>query len=295
MHMINPAIASRTRLGESAHWHVATGRLLWLDLYDPAIFLRDPSVPGFIRHALPLEAPLAALVATPDPDIVIIGHRRGLSRLSISTFEITALYNPEAGRDSVGFNDMKVDRFGRLWAGSSDLAEKSPRGALWCCEPDGTISLCDAGFVVSNGPAFSPDGRTMYFVDSMSRRVLAYDLRPQRPFLTNRRVAFEIDESEGFPDGITVDAEGNIWVAHWAGARISRWTPEGQKLSQIVLPAENITSMAFGGKDFQTLYVTSAWEGSSSETLAAFPETGSVFVVATDITGLPEPLFAPRG
>lgn len=294
MNSIIHVLESACRLGESAHWHVASNRFLWIDLYEPALFSCGPTGEDFARHALPLEVPLAAIVATDDPDIVIIGHRRGLSRLSLSTLHITAFLDPEAGRDGVALNDMKVDRAGRLWAGSSDMAERMPRGGLWCCEPDGSITLGDAGFIVSNGPAFSPDGLTMYFADSMTRNVLAYDLHQTHPYIQSRRVAFAIDEPAGYPDGITVDREGHIWVAHWAGARVSCWTPDGQCLTRLALPADNITSIAFGGPDLSTMLVTSAREGVSPERLQDRPQSGATFLIRATTAGLPEPRFAMR-
>jgi xylono-1,5-lactonase len=279
-------------LGEAAHWHVASQRFFWLDLYEPALFSCDATGEAFGRHALPLEAPLAALVATEDPGVVIVGHRGGLSHLCLKTLDITPFLDLEVSRDGVALNDMKVDRAGRIWVGSSDLSEKMPRGGLWCFEPDGSITLGDAGFIVSNGPAFSLDGLTMYFSDTMTRNVLAYDLYQMRPYVRSRRVAFTIDEAAGYPDGITVDSEGCIWVAHWGGARVSRWTPEGECLDNLALPVDNITSVAFGGPDLSTLLVTSAREGVSSKRLQDRPQSGAAFLISSTVAGLPEPRFA---
>lgn len=292
---ITTIIDCAARLGESAHWHAASGRFLWIDLLDPALFSCDAQGQGLVRRPLPLPGPLGALVATPDPDHVLISCRAGLYRLSLSSLATEFVQNPEAGREAIAFNDMKVDRGGRLWIGTSDLAETDPRGAIWCHRADGPTELCDAGFAVSNGPAFSPEGQVMYFVDSMNRRVLAYDLAPVSPRLRNRRshLSFgpDMDPDMGLPDGITVDASGDIWLAHWAGARISRWTPDGQFRDSFALPADNITSLAFGGADMQTLLVTSASAYVAEDRLAQMPHSGATFLLSTQTTGLAETLF----
>jgi xylono-1,5-lactonase len=152
--------------------------------------------------------------------------------------------------------------------------------------------LGDVGFEVSNGPAFSPDGHTMYFNDSVGRRTLAYDIRPDDLHPTNRRIIRTYaKKEEGIPDGAIVDQDGMIWIAHWGGAQVSRITPDGQVLARHPVPARNVTTMCFAGPDFRTLYITTARDGMEEAALKVQPDAGSVFRLETDVRGLPEPLF----
>jgi xylono-1,5-lactonase len=189
----------------------------------------------------------------------------------------------------VACNDGKVGPDGALWLCTDDLAEREPRGVLWRIAPDGTASLVDAGFVVGNGPAFAPDGRTMYLADTMARRVLAYDLVPELGEVRSRRVFATFAEDVGFPDGMTVDAAGFLWVAHWGGGRITRYDPEGTVERVVPMPVPNVTSLAFAGPELTTLFVTTAREGMTEADLARCPGAGGLFALETDVQGRVEP------
>ena len=151
-------IEARHRLGEAIIWHVARRRLLWIDLLDPALIEHDLATGRTERRPLALPPPIGAIAATSDPGLLALTHRHGLSLLAIADLTLTHLCDPEAGRDAIIWNDAKCDRWGRLWIGSSHEKEREPRGALWCVKNGRTFALGDAGFAVSNGPAFSPDG-----------------------------------------------------------------------------------------------------------------------------------------
>ncbi|MBN9022998.1 MAG: SMP-30/gluconolactonase/LRE family protein, partial [Rhizobiales bacterium] len=145
------------------------------------------------------------------------------------------------------------------------------------------------GFLVSNGPAVSPDGRLLYFNDSFGRRTLVYDLDPGDPMPRNRRLFAQYDS--GVPDGMTVDAEGGVWVAFWEGWRVARYTPEGALSETVALPCPNVTSVCFAGPGLDTLVITTAREGMDAATLAAHPEAGHTFALTPGWTGLAEPAF----
>jgi xylono-1,5-lactonase len=277
------------RLGEGALWHEARGCLFWIDLYEPSLNSFDPVTGGLTHRALNLATPIGAVVATTRSDRLLISHPGGLSVLDIDNLTLTPYANPENGRPDQSPNDMKVDRWGRLWFGTSHAKELEPRGALWCVEDDKHIHLCDVGFAVSNGPAFSPDGKTMYFSDSANHQILAYDISRDNCLAKNRRVFATFSEDEGMPDGLTVDAEGCVWSAQWAGASVIRLSASGEKLQRISLPSGHVTSVAFHGS---TLYITTARDGLSEQVLARYPLSGSVFKLETDAVGVAETLFA---
>lgn len=281
------------RLGESVIWHVARATYIWVDLLEPALFDHDPRTGVTRRRALDLPPPIGSIAATTDPRLLVLAHRGGLSLLNIDTLALAPYCDPEGGRDAIIYNDMKCDRFGRLWVGTSHEKESEPRGALWCVKDRKTWALGDCGFAIANGPAFSPDGRTLYFNDSGGRQTLAYDIDADDMHPRRRRVLHRYAEAEGLPDGITVDADGNIWTAQWGGARLIQLSPGGDVLRQFEVPAWNVTTLCFGGEDLNSIKITSARDGMSAEAAARFPLTGSLFQLSCGVTGLPEPLFTP--
>lgn len=282
-------IRAEQRLGEAIIWHAAQQCLFWIDLLAPALFRHCPKTGGTEHWPLDLAPPIGAIAATEDPDLLALTHRHGIALLRISDRTMRPWCDPERGRDGVIYNDAKVDRAGRLWAGTSDALERDPRGALWHVHPGGDHVLADAGFVVANGPAFSPDGNSLYFNDSVGRTTFAYDIEGDHRRLVNRRRLIVFGEEDGLPDGIITDAEGCLWIAHWGAARVSRWSPAGERLGTWAVPAVNVTTMCFGPGS--TLYITTARDGVDDATLAQWPLTGSLFTLETQTRGIPEPLL----
>jgi xylono-1,5-lactonase len=281
-------IKANHRLGESIIWHAATRRLMWVDLLDPELFVHDPETSEAVANPLPLQPPIGSIAATTDPKRLIIAHRGGLSLLHLETLALEPFCDPEAGRADIIYNDIKTDRWGRLWVGTSHAKELEPRGALWCVKDRDTYALADAGFAVSNGPALSPDGGTMYFNDSAGRKTFAYDIAPTHLRAQNRRVFQSYTEIEGMPDGVTVDAKGNVWCAKWAGAALFQLSATGERIQKINVAAWNVTTLCIVGHD---IYITTATDTASDDRMNEMPETGSLFCLRSDEPGLPEPLF----
>lgn len=282
---------AQNKLGEAAIWHEANQRLLWIDLLEPRLFILDPATNETLVRSIELEAPLGAIVATTNPELLIVSHAKGLSTLNIGTGATEVFAHPEQRRSDIIYNDCKMDRFGRLWVGTSHSKEEDPRGALWCVMPDGRCFLGDVGFAVSNGPAFSLDGKTMYFNDSAARKTYAYDIASDDPHPRNRRKFVNWLQEEGMPDGMVVDEEDNLWVAHWGGARITRVSRRGDRLQTIQVPVPHVTTICFGGADRGTLYVTTARDGLSPDSLKTWPQSGDLFSIKPGFKGVAEPLF----
>lgn len=243
------------RVGESPLWLPGQGVWLWLDLQGRRVHRYDPRNGSNAVIAEGFTEDLACLARWTD-DAVLLVSVRGFHRLSLADGTVQPVPCPVDLPDGTIFNDGKVDGHGALWLGSSDAAEAAPIGRLWRVALEGVTEVA-AGFTVSNGPAFAPDGRSAYFADTFGRRLLRFDL-DAAGHPVGQAVLAQIDPAAGYPDGMTVDAEGTLFVGHWEGARISRWRPDGTALPDLEVPALNVTSLAFGGPTLRDVVVTTA-------------------------------------
>ena len=274
-------------LGEGPLWLPPLGAFLWLDMPGREVHRFDPRRYEDRVIADGFDEKLACLVRLSDGSVLLVSAT-GFLRLDPESGATTRLSAPLVPDDGTEFNDGKVAPDGALWLGVSDVEESEPTGSLHRIGASGAECV-DRGFVIANGPAFSPDGRVAYFADSVGGRILRYPLdaggRPGR-----RALFAEISEEAGSPDGMTTDCAGRLYSAHWQGSRISVYDPGGEVVEVIPLPASNITSCAFGGEDCSLLFATSAALEDS-----AGPESphGDVFVLSGTAKGLAEPEFDP--
>lgn len=198
------------------------------------------------------------------------------------------LADPNAGRPGLCYNDAKVDRDGCYWVGNYEVTERAPRAMFYRIDDEGNATVGDSGFVVCNGPAFSPSGEILYFSDSAARRILAYDLDRKTGALSAPRVLVQFGETDGMPDGLCVDSAGAIYCAHYGGGRVTRFSPRGEPLAVLPLPVRNVTSCCLGGPALDTLYVTTAEDG------GAHRLDGALFATKVAVAGLPEPSYSGR-
>jgi D-xylonolactonase len=207
----------------------------------------------------------------------------GLHRFDpvIGTFTLIAEIEPHLPGNRL--NDGAVDAAGRLWFGTMEDAEENARGNFYRFA-QGTLHLTDPGYFVCNGPAFSPDSRTLYHTDSGRKEIYAFDLSADGA-LSNKRVFARIEDGAGYPDGSVVDADGFVWTALWEGWGIRRYAPDGTLVETITLPVSKVTKIVFGGDGLRDVYVTSAWKGLSAEQRAAQPLAGGVFHFRSDTPG----------
>lgn len=276
-------------LGESVLWHPVDKKIYWLDLKAPALHIYDPATETADVWHLNLRTPMGTLVRAREG--FILTGREGTFKVDVAARRLTPWVNPNDRAELTMFNDGKVDRQGRLWLCTSDNKETDPIGGIYHLSADGKSEIADRGFACGNGPGFSPDGRVFYFSDTMLRRVYAYDLDPASGTLSNQRLFAEFSESQGMPDGMTVDAQGGVWICLWDGWQVSRFLPDGKLDTVIKLPVPQVTSCAFAGDALDTLYITTARVDLSAETLAKAPLSGSLFAVKTGHRGLLEPVF----
>lgn len=272
-------------LGEGPVWVPADNALWWVDIKGPAIFRwREGALDRFVP-------PLRICSLAPARDGGFVGGTaQGFMRIEPEVGRYEPIVAPEPERPFNRFNDGKVDRAGRFWAGTMDDREEEALGALYRLDPDLSCTRVDDGYRVTNGPAFSPDGRTMYHNDSGLQVTYAFDLAEDGT-VGARRVLARYREEDGYPDGMTVDAEGYLWIAFWDGWCLRRLSPEGEVVQVVELPVERPTSCAFGGADLDRLFVTSARIGLNASALAVQPSAGALFMMETSVRGLPDRPF----
>jgi sugar lactone lactonase YvrE len=274
-------------LGEGPIWVERDAALYWVDIKGRKIFRLD-SEHQLTEWTTPLRigsiAPLSGtgFIAGTDQGIAIIHPDADL-------YEI--ILTPEQDRPQNRFNDGKVDRSGRFWAGSMDDSQRQASGALYRVDPDRTIVRVDDDYRIANGPAFSPDGRVMYHSDTGRNLTYVFDVGEDGE-ATNRRVWVRHDPAGGHPDGMTVDCEGCVWIALWGGWCVRRYSPDGECLRTISLPVEQPSSCTFGGPNLDLLYVTSARESLSDDQLAMQPSAGGLFMLEAGVRGIAERPFA---
>lgn len=286
-HTPHVAVASACTLGEGALWDHRIDTLYWVDIKDPGIWRYHLESGEFSKEIMPERVGFVAL--TPDTDILIAGFKSGLARVQLSSGEIQRLAQPEPQLPGNRINDGHVAPDGTLYFGTMDDEENAPTGRFWRYDGHKLIPF-HKGMVVTNGPAVSHDGQTLYTTESPNRVIYAHDLGPGGPGEPRRFIRFE--ESWGYPDGMAVDAQGYLWVCHWGGSRVSRFAPDGSLERVVPVPTAQVTKCAFGGPDLTTLYITTASIG-RDRTIDVM--AGHLFVVETGgIKGLQARIFGVR-
>jgi D-xylonolactonase len=278
-------------LGEGTLWSDREQALYWVDILARQLHRFEPATGHTAQWTFAEEvSALAERVAAPG---LILTLRRGFALFDPAAGgEPRYLHQPEPALPGNRFNDGKCDAQGRFWAGTMDFGCEAPTGALYRYDPDGRCTRHDAGFVVTNGPTWSGDGRTLYFNDTVNGRIHAYDFDAQDGTLSNKRLWHSFAPGDGVPDGMTTDAAGRIWIAHWGGACITCHDPvTARELQRVALPTAHVTNCAFGGRDLRTLFITTATTGLTPEQLEAEPLAGGLFAFVTDTPGMLAHLF----
>jgi sugar lactone lactonase YvrE len=280
-------VDARAELGEGPVWDERSGRVVWVDIEGRAFHETDPGTGATKSHAMPRAISLAmprasgGFIATLEDGFWEVDD-------DSTTRRIVAV-DDDAGR--LRFNDGACDPQGRLWAGTMAWDAAAGAGSLYRLDPDLRLTRMLTGVTISNGLAWSPDGATMYYVDTPTLRVDAFDFDGATGTITRRRPAVTIPVGEGRPDGICVDTEGAIWVALWPGWAVRRYLPDGTLDAVMRLPVARVSSCVFGGPSLDTMFITTAWNGADEEERAAQPHAGSLFVTRPGAHGIPRATF----
>lgn len=264
-------------LGEGPVWDAANKSICWVDILTGNI--HKFSLSENVHQSIAVKDMIGAVALCVNGDF-LAALKSGLAFINRDSGEVKYLHHPEVHLPENRFNDGKCDPAGRFWVGTMAQAETKGAGSLYMIERDLSHSVKIEGVTVSNGMAWSPDYKTFYYIDTPTFEVVAYDYNMETGNIANRKVAINIPEKEGFPDGMTIDNEGMLWIAHWDGWKVSRWNPvTAEKLLSVALPAARITSCTFGGENLQDLYITSASVGLTEKQHEEQPLAGSLFVV----------------
>jgi len=282
---VEVVVASGAELAEGPVWDSRTNRLVWIDILARRIHLTDVhtgaseviQVPLHVGAVVPRAA--GGFVAALQDGFWVVGDG--------PVYRITTVAEARPG---LRFNDGKCDPAGRFWAGTMAYDQSTGAAALYRLDSDGRARLVLDRVTVSNGLAWSLDGRTMYYIDTPTQRIDAFSFTPTTGEISDRRSVIRIPPEDGAPDGMTIDAEGGLWVALWGGAAVHRYL-DGHLDRVIKLPVGQPTSCTFGGEDLDELYVTSAWEGLSLKERQAQPLAGALFRVRPGVRGIPPAVF----
>jgi sugar lactone lactonase YvrE len=290
---LNLEVASNTRsqLGEGPSWDAKKQVLYWVDITGGIVYAHKPGSPD---DEVVQRMKDASCVVPRTGGGLVVASKHGLYGLDADGKEPTLVAEVETDMAGNRFNDGKCDAAGRFWVGTMDAVERATIGSLYVLEKGRKPKRVVRDIGVSNGIGWSPDNRTMYYIDSPTRKVSAFDYRLETGEVKNRRTVVDLalTKQEGNPDGMSVDSEGMLWVAQWGGARVTRWDPSTSKLLETIpVPADQASSCCFGGRKLDQLYITSARHGIDAKRLEAKPLTGALFVVNVGVKGLPTNAF----
>ncbi len=294
------AVPPRAALGEGPRWDAASGALLWVDIVGRAVHRYDPS-DGRDEAWVVRDIPSLALPTSAGG--VIVGMPGGIYTLAAALGPAATATGPSAVADPSPFvpleaglpgnrtNDGACDASGRLWVGTMARDERSPTAGLYRIDLDLSVIQVVAATTISNGLGWSPDGTTFYFIDSPTRRIDAFDCDLTSGALEHRRPLAFVEVQGAVPDGMSVDAEGCLWVALHGGWGLRRYAPDGELLDEVRLPVARVTSCCFGGLELRDLYVTTRRDGLSDAELAQQPLAGALLRLDPGVAGQPTYAF----
>ena len=273
-------------LGEGPVW--VEGALWFVDIKRQRVYRYDPASGEKREWAAPEQI---GFIVPAEGGGFVAGLQSGLHRFDPESGAFTLVTEMEPERPNNRLNDGVVDPHGRLWFGTMDNGEKDKSGAFYRFERGAVLRTHIEGIAITNGPAVSPDGRILYFVDTLAGTIEAADVDAHGQ-LSNRRPFVKIDPKEGHPDGPTIDAEGCVWISLYAGWEARRYSPAGELVGRVRFPVSNITKIAFGGDDLRTVWATTARQLLTPEQIAKQPQIGDLFEFRVDVPGMPCPRVA---
>jgi sugar lactone lactonase YvrE len=275
-------------LGEGPMWHPTEKCLYWVDILQKRVHRFDPKL---VAHQyFQFDKMLGAVVPTSSHEHLLLSLEDGVALFNTHTQGLEYLVKFHQKKPNMRANDGKCDPFGNFWVGTMDKTCKPEAGALYCFYKNKTLQKRVKNVTISNGLAWTADKKTMYYIDTMADTVRSYEIaqNTEGVKISNEKVVIQGDFKKlGYLDGMTIDTEGMLWIAHCNGSCVRRWNPKtGEILATIPLPVPKVTSLTFGGADYKTLFITTAQEHMTAEELRKYPLSGAIFYIETDFQGL---------
>lgn len=268
-------------LGEGPRWDAAYERWIWVDIAAGKVFTRDAQS-GEVNSWSPGHH--VSLALPESSNHLLIAQQGGISFLDLRSGETSPVTGMELEWEGLRCNDGAIDPDGRLWIGTTAFDHRAGGGDLYVISEDLRAEVRYPAVACSNGLAWSPDGQTLYYTDSLTHNIVAFDFLPDGT-LQNERIIISIPPSAGIPDGMTCDAEGMLWIALWGGFGVGRYHPAtGEQIAFVEIPVPNATACCFGGADLDELLITTA--GKETD-LSQYPLAGDLFTAKPGVTGLP--------
>ncbi|RCW64979.1 SMP-30/gluconolactonase/LRE family protein [Saliterribacillus persicus] len=273
----------KATLGECPWYDSVKQLLYWVDILEKKVYIFNPVTNE--NRGIQLEQYVGAIVPR-NRNEAILAMENGFYYFNFDTEKVIPIDEPESHLPNNRFNDGKCDAYGRFWSGTMNKFYAKEQGALYCLHTNMKVQKKIDKVGLSNGIAWSPDNKFMYYIDTLTKNVCCFNYNVETGDIDNPIDVIKFSDGEGFPDGMTIDEEGMLWIAHWGGSKVSRWNPvTGKQIDSIEVPALNVTSCTFGGENLNELYITTARTGLNKEQLNYYPFSGGLFRINTDVKG----------
>lgn len=279
-----------SKLGEGAIWNYQTSELYWIDIEDKKLHIYNPITK--INRSIEMPSRIGTVVPSMEKAKAVVAIEDGMYIVNLDTEEFTVLSDIEANMPENRFNDGKCGPNGNFWVGSMHLEQSKPNASLYKINAKGEAKQMLKNITISNGIVWSKDQKTMYYIDTPTKKIRAFDFDIKTSTISNERVVVEVDEKEGYPDGMAIDENDMLWVGLWNGNSVAQFNPKtGALVQKIKVPAHNVTSCAFGGENLDELYITTASVDMTNEEKKRYPLAGSVFKVKMAVRGVKSSFF----
>lgn len=276
-------------LGEGPIWNYESNELYWVDIDGRFLHILNPST----KENRSLQAPLRVGTVVPiDADNALVALDNGAYVMNTTSGDVELLAPLDSGNYDTRLNDGKCDPAGRLWVGTMHMPQTKADGNLYMVNGAGEVTHRLDSITISNGIVWSSDKKTMYYIDTPTNKIQAFDYNNATGAISNKRIAVDIPIEVGSPDGMAIDVEDKLWVGMWNGDAVVRFDPEtGEIMQKIEVPAHNVTACAFGGQNLDSLFITSSRYDMTPEEIAKYPDAGSVFVAVPGVRGVKSDFF----